>query len=138
MKIHTTNYKDTFIEVAEDCPVAQGEIPPVKGEARTIANLQFDLVYENPYRFTSDEVLFQVHAIRNDLTANELPTEREKFFSKGQACLRASPLSKRYGWGIHHDSEGRVALFGRETDGYEKFRGDKQLQVVKAMRSRKL
>ncbi|HWV72688.1 MAG TPA: DUF6157 family protein [Pseudosphingobacterium sp.] len=27
MKTHTTNYFDTFIQVAEDCPVASGEVP---------------------------------------------------------------------------------------------------------------
>ena len=30
MKIHTTNYKNTFIEIAEDCPVSSGQIPPTK------------------------------------------------------------------------------------------------------------
>ncbi|WP_298711512.1 DUF6157 family protein [Micrococcus sp. 2A] len=35
---------------------------------------------------------------------------REAFFAKSQACLRASPLGKRHGWGLHHDAEGRVAL----------------------------
>lgn len=137
MKTHTTNYKDTFIEAAEDCPTAKGEIPPVKGEAKTIANIQFDLLSRNPYRYTSDDVLFQVYALRNDLSAGELEAAREQFFSKGQACLRASPLTKRYGWGIHNDSNGKIALYGRETDKYESFQKDKNLQVVKAMRSRK-
>ena len=135
MKIHTTNYKNAFIEAAEDCPAVKGEIPPVKGDAKTIANLQFEMLSKKPYAFTSDEVLFQIYAIKNDLAESELKTEREKFFSKGQACLRTSPLAKRYGWGIHHDNEGKVALFGRETDQYEKFQKDKNLQVVKAMRS---
>jgi hypothetical protein len=30
--MHTTNYLNTFIEVAEDCPVKAAEIPPVKEE----------------------------------------------------------------------------------------------------------
>ncbi len=31
MKVHTTNYQNTFIAIAEDCPVAQGEMwtPPL-------------------------------------------------------------------------------------------------------------
>ncbi|MEZ0005864.1 hypothetical protein ABH942_001221 [Flavobacterium sp. 28YEA47A] len=135
MKIHTTNYKNAFIEVAEDCPAVEGEIPPVKGEAKTVANLQFEMLSKNPYTFTSDEVVFQTYAIKNDLAESELATAREKFFSKGQACLRTSPLAKRYGWGIHHNNEGKIALFGCETDQYEKFQKDKKLQVVKAMRS---
>lgn len=30
MKVHTTDYKDTFIEIAEDCPVSEAEISPTK------------------------------------------------------------------------------------------------------------
>jgi len=137
MKTHTTNYKDTFIEAAEDCPATKGEQPPVKGDAKTIANIQFDLLSRNPYQFTSDDILFQVYALRNDLSPGELAAAREQFFSKGQACLRTSPLTKRYGWGIHNDSNGKVALYGRETDTYEAFRNDKNLKIVKAVRSRK-
>ena len=32
MKIHTTNYFNTLICVAEDCPINQAEIPPIKKE----------------------------------------------------------------------------------------------------------
>lgn len=137
MKTHTTNYQNAFIEIADDCPIAKGEVPPVKGDARTVANIQFDMVRHNPYRYTSDDVLFHVFAERNDLTEGELKTAREQFFSKGQACFRASPLTKRYGWGVHYDKEGRMALYGRETEEYERFAKDKKLQVVKAMKNKR-
>lgn len=135
MKIHTTNYFNTFIQVAEDCPAASGEMPPVKGDNRTVANIQFDMIKEHPYKYSSDDVLFQVFADKNDLLKKEYPAEREKFFSKGQPCFRASPLTKRYGWGIHFDKEGKVALYGCETAEYEKFSKDKQLKVLRAMKS---
>lgn len=137
MKIHTTNYTDTFIAIAEDSPATAGETPPVKGNKQTVANIEFDLIKKHPYQFTSDDVLFTVYAQRNDLTKAELKTAREQFFSKGQACLRASPLTKRYGWGIHSDAEGKVALYGCETEAYKKFTQDKNLKVVRAMRSSK-
>ena len=137
MKTHTTNYYDTFIEAAEDCPATSGEMPPVKGEAKSVANLQFDMLYDKPYKFTSDDVLFQVYAERNGLKKNELKEAREQFFSKGQPCLRASPLTKRYGWGVHSDKDGKVALYGRETAEYKACTKDKTLKVVKAMRSKK-
>ena len=41
MKIYTTNYKNTFIEMAEDCPVHKAEISPIKGSKKSVANLQF-------------------------------------------------------------------------------------------------
>lgn len=135
MKIHTTNHTDTFIQVAEDCRATCGEIPPVKGDIRSVANLQFDLLSKHPYQFTSDDVLFQVYAIRNELTENELQAARAQFFSKGQPCLRTSPLTKRYGWGVHNDKEGKVALVGCETREYEQFSADGHLKIVKAMKS---
>jgi hypothetical protein len=136
-KIHTTNYIDTFIEVAEDTKADHGTKPPSKGDKKTVAEMQYDLIAKNPYKFTSDDVLFQVFADRNDLTKAEQKKAREEFFSKGQACLRASPLTKTYGFGVHSDSNGRVAIFGMETTEYQQFLSDKKIKKVKAMRSSK-
>lgn len=137
MKVHTTNYQDTFIAVADDCPAAKGEIPAEKGGNKTVAGLQFEMINKNPYRYTSDDVLFAVFAERNDLTKEELPEAKANFFSKGQACLRASALGKRYGWGIHHNAEGKVALFGCDTPEYSDYLVQKEVKVVKAMQSKK-
>ena len=137
-KIHTTNYPNTFIEIAEDCPANVGEIPPAKGEEKSVANIHFDMIRANPYKYTSDEVVFQVFALKKDLTVGEMDIERTAFFSKGQPCLRASPLGKRYGWGIHHDSEGKVAIFGADSEEYQRFLLDKTLAKTKAMRSKRL
>ena len=137
MKVHTTNYENTFIEVAEDCPAIVGEIPKMKGDTKTVAAIQFEIIRKNPYKFTSDDVLFQVFVDKNDLTKLEHAAAREQFFSKGQACLRASPLTKRYGWGIHNNKEGKIALYGVETPEYQKFLKDENLKVVKAMRTSK-
>ncbi|WP_276380735.1 DUF6157 family protein [Flavobacterium sp. H4147] len=134
MKVHTTNYFDTFIEVAEDTKVDHGIIPPSK-DKKTIAEMQYELIAKNPYQFTSDDILFQVFADRNDLTKNEYEKAREQFFSKGQACFRASPLTKTYGFGIHNNHNGKIALFGMETDEYQKFIKDPKVKKVKAMKS---
>ncbi len=132
---HTTNYRNTFIEVADDSPAKTAQVPPVKGERKSIANLQFELLIDAPYKYTSDDLLFKVHAIRNGIGKNEMDLEREKFFSKGQACMRASPLTKRYGWGVHSDDEGRIALYGAGSKEYEELLQDARLKKVKAMRS---
>ena len=137
MKTHTTNYTNTFIEVAEDCPAISGETPPIKGDAKSVANLQFDMVSKHPYKYTSDEVLFQVFAERNDLSESQLNAARTEFFSKGQPCFRASPLTKRYGFGVHNNADGKIALFGVETKEYQQFTKDTAVQKVKAMRSKK-
>ena len=101
----TTNYKNTFIEIAEDCPVTVAEVPPHNADAKTVARLQYEMIADNPYRYTSDEVLFSVYAKRKEIPKTHFEEERMKFFSKGQACFRSSPLAKRYGWGIHNDEQ---------------------------------
>lgn len=136
MKLHTTNYFDTFIEVAEDTRATCGTPPPSK-EQKTIAQMQYECIAKQPYKYTSDDVLFQVYANRNDVTKLEYPAARERFFSKGQACFRASPLTKTYGFGIHFDKHGRMALYGMETNKYEQFVTDESLKKVKAMRSKR-
>jgi len=137
MKVHTTNYKDAFIEIADDCPIQHGEIPPVKGDKLSVANMQFDMVSQNPYKYTSDDVLFQVYADRNNIPNSHRDKAREEFFSKGQPCFRTSPLTKRYGWGVHSNEEEKIAIYGCETPEYKKFSKDKQLTVVKAMKNRR-
>jgi Family of unknown function (DUF6157) len=134
--MHTTNYLNTFIAVAEDCPVEKGELPPQK-EDPTVANLQFSMIYDHPYKYTSDDVIFSTYATRNQIPKNEWQEARELFFAKGQACLRSSPLTKRYGWGVHNDAKGRVAIFAQDSPEYKKFTKDISLKHVKAMRSKK-
>ncbi len=136
-KIHTTNYFDTFIEVAEDTKVSCGTKPASKTVRKTIAEMQYEMVVNNPYKFTSDEVFFQVYADRNDLTKEEYEQARQQFFSKGQPCFRSSPLTKTFGFGVHSDSNGKVAIFGMETEDYEKFLNDPRIKKVKAMRTKK-
>ena len=135
--MHTTNYFDTFIEVAEDTKVASAQIPEEKNGKKTIASMQFDMLSKKPYKYTSDDVLFQVYADRNDLTKEEYEEARAQFFSKGQACFRASPLTKQFGFGVHFDKKGKMALYEMESKEYQQFLKDANVKKVKAMRSAK-
>lgn len=137
MKKHTTNYFNTLIEIAEDSPVETGEIPVSKKDVKTVAQLQYELVAKHPYKYTSDDVIFLVHAQRNDLTRAEYKAARELFFSKGQPCMRASPLTKRYDFGVHADQNGKIALYGAETVDYDRLLKDEGVKKVKAMRTSK-
>lgn len=60
-----------------------------------------------------------------------------EFFARPQACLRASPLPKTYGWGLHFDATGRVALYAVESPEYKRFIEDESISHLKAMRSRR-
>ncbi len=132
--MHSTNYSSAFISVADDCPATTGIVPPEKPEP-TVARLQYEMISEHPYRYTSDEVVFAIHARKKGIPPADLDARRAAFFSRGQACLRASPLGKRYGWGIHHDPDSRVALYPRESEAYRRLSGDPALKQVKAMKS---
>lgn len=134
--IHTTNYINTFIEVAEDCPVSQAETPPEK-KIKTLASMHYDRMTKYPYQYSSDDLIFECYLWKNDISQHEKEEARTAFFSKGQPCLRSSPLAKRYGFGIHHNEEGKVAVFPVESSGYQKLLKDNSVQKVKAMRSKR-
>ena len=136
MKQHTTNYINTFIQIAEDCPVSQSQIPPEKKE-KTLANLQYEQISKNPYQYSSDDIIFECYAFKNDIPESEKQDERYIYFSKGQACLRSSPLAKRYGFGIHHNKEGKVAIYPVESKEYQNLLNDPSITKTKAMRSKR-
>ena len=129
------NYYNTFIQVADDCPLAAGVAPVEKGGKKTVAVIQYELLAGNPYRYTQEEVLFETYVRHKGVPSDELGTARQAFFAKPQACLRASPLPKSYGWGLHFDHEGKVALYGVESAEYRRFTEDGTLTLLKAMRS---
>lgn len=133
----TTNYYNTLIEVAEDCPTTSGEVPPERGARKSVAILQFELLHDRPYELTSDDVLFTVFATRQGIAEADLEAERERYFSRGQPCFRASPLTKRYGWGVHSDHEGRIAIVDVGSEAYRRLVADESVTKVRAMRSRR-
>ena len=134
--MHSTNYTNTFIEVAANCKADRGKIPPEKQE-KTIARLQYELIHEHPYQYTSDEVIFAVYATKNGIAPAERTAKQAEFFAKGQPCLRSSPLGKSYGWGIHFDNAAKVAIYGCESVEYNRLQSDPSLHHVKAMKSAK-
>jgi hypothetical protein len=131
------NYFDTFIEVADDCPANTALVPQPKGQKKTVPVLQYEMIAGQPYRYTQEDVLFEVYVAYNDIPAAERPAERERFFTKGQPCLRSSALGKLYGWGIHGDANGKVALYAIESEDYKRLAGDSNLKHLKAMRSKR-
>lgn len=134
-------YRNTFILVADDCPVTEGAAPVPKAGKPTIASLAYDLLSRNPYKFTQDDLILEVHARRNNLPAEEFEARRaeirEKLFQKPHPCMRASPLPKSYGWGAHHDEAGRIAIFAVGSREYAMLSKGKDVTVLKAMRNKR-
>lgn len=134
--------RNTFVLVADDCPATAGEVPPGRGGGPSVAAIQYELLVARPYTLTLTDLIFETHVRRLGLSAKELRAReaavRAELFAKPHPCLRASPLTKRYGWGAHHDADGRIALYGVETAEYRRLAaGGPGLSVVKAMRTRR-
>lgn len=106
--------------------------------------MQYELLSAHPYRFTQDDVLFEtwfrrrpgVVPMPGELAEDERAVLREEFFARPQACLRASPLPKKYGFGLHFDADGRAALCPVESEEYARLSARPAgVKVVEAMRS---
>lgn len=139
------NYFDTFIAVAEDTKATEATVPQPRGGKKTVAQMQFEMLSDS-FAYTQEEVLFDVWFARqgeegkldlDSISDEEQATIRETFFAKGQACLRASPLTKAYGWGVIFDEQGRAALCAMESDEYASHAANPDLTHTRAMRSKR-
>lgn len=135
----STEYTDTFIAVAPDTKVRTGTVPPARGAAKSVAQLEFELLSDRPYAMTQEDVQFAVHVQRSGIAAREAQARRAElwtaFFATPKACMRCSPLPKTYGWGLHFDDAGRIALVAMESAEYERLSRDPHLKQLAAMRS---
>ncbi|MDF2066849.1 DUF6157 family protein [Bacillus sp. Cr_A10] len=128
------SYKNTFILISEDSPVESAIIPMSRKEKPTIASIEYELIYNNPYKYTQDDVQFQTYVIKNEIESDQLDELREQFFSKPKACFRASPLVKKYGWGIHYNEEGKVSIYEMNSRPYHQFLHSDETTILKGMR----
>ncbi|RKP48014.1 hypothetical protein D7Z26_22705 [Cohnella endophytica] len=135
------NYYDTFIEVAADCPTERGKVPPDKKNGKSKPGIEYELIADHPYTYTQEEILYQTYIRQKEFSEEELSARGEEiraaFFGKPQACMRASMLPKKYGWGLHFDSDGKVAIIPRESAEYDRLANleDDRLKRLKAMRN---
>ncbi|TCZ79885.1 hypothetical protein E0485_03170 [Paenibacillus albiflavus] len=133
------NYYNTFIQVAADCPVYHGITPQTKKAGKTVPMIQYELLMENPYTYTQEELYYQVHIRHKEIPLEEAQARRDEIwnelYSKHHACLRACMLPKKYGWGLHFDTEGRIALYGMESKEYDQYAQSSDVKQLAAMRS---
>jgi hypothetical protein len=137
------NYFETLIAIADDCPVTKSAVPIERGGKVTVAVLQYEMIAGRAHVLTQEDVLFQTWLARQDMPKNQSKTEiarlRAEFFAKPQACLRASPLPKKYGFGLLFDKKGRVALCPMESTEYRRIVDGEAsgIKILKAMRSKR-
>ena len=133
-------YTDTFIAVAEDCRATTGEVPPPRGSGPTVAGVQHAMLAAEPGRWRQEDVLIaSAPGVRGrtDLAADELERLKAEYLAEPRACLRASPLGKTYGWGLHYDADGRITLHAVGSESYARLAADPGLTQLRAMRSKR-
>lgn len=134
---------DTFVVVAPDCPVTAAVVPAAKGAGPSVAVVQHELLTDRPYTLTLEDLIVEVHVRRAGVSRAEAESRaaeiRAELFARPQACMRTSPLPKRYGWGVHYDERGRLALYAMESEEYRRFADGKVdgVKVEAALRSKR-
>ncbi|REE78625.1 hypothetical protein A8990_12522 [Paenibacillus taihuensis] len=137
------NYYDTFITVAADCPSETGIKPMDKKNGKTKPGIEFELLANNPYGYTQEELLYIVHIRHKSIPEEELAERgdqiRDEFFMKPKPCLRTSMLPKKYGWGIHFNAKGEIAIVPMESPEYRRFAegANGNVKLLAAMRNKK-
>lgn len=131
------SYKNTFIVISEDSTVSSGIVPIPRNEKPTIASIEYDLIKNNPYKFTQEDIQFKTYLTKNQIESDHQDELREQFFSKPKACFRASPVVKNYGWGIHYDEQGKIAIYDVHSEKYNHFLHSDNITILKGMRSKR-
>lgn len=130
--MHSVGYFDTLISPSEDC--AAVAIVPAK--AGTVAAMQFEMLSQ-AYALTGDDLLVAVTGTRREVPKDEWDALRAELFAKGQPCLRASPLVKTFGWALHYDAQGRIALIDPASDRFAALATDTSIKQLRGMRSKR-
>jgi hypothetical protein len=135
------NPVDQFIEIAPDSPTAKSIVPHDKGDKKSIATIEFELLSSKPYGYTLAELKFETHVQHKQIPPAELKSRhqqlQDEYFAKPHACMRASPLTRKYGWGAHYDKDGKIAIYAVESREYQRFVNDKTIKKYPAMRSKR-
>ena len=97
----------------------------------------YERIADAPYTLESDDLLSTVAALRKEIPIDEHALFRAEFFSKGQACLRASPLVKSFGWAVHHNSDAKIALIDPASARFAELSHDASIKQVTGMRNKR-
>ena len=90
-----------------------------------------------PHALESDDLLSTFAAVRKDIPEDEHTLFRAEYFSKGQACMRASPLVKTFGWAIHHESAAKIALIDPTSAHFSEISNNLSIKHVTGMRNKR-
>ena len=117
------NDSEVLFTIAEKCPAKNGIVPITNRKEKTVTMHYHDLLMESPYCFTYQQARKEVHENRRGKTDLKL----------NSYDMRRSELCKIWGWGVHADRNGKLALVGCETDEYQRLLKDSSVRKIKAL-----
>jgi Family of unknown function (DUF6157) len=86
--MHVTN---TFVVVADDCRASSGVVPTPTSGRSTVAVFEYELLSAHPYRYTLEDLIFEVHLARNQVSRDEREARgaeiRARLFERPHACI---------------------------------------------------
>jgi hypothetical protein len=116
---------EQLITVSEDYPSKKSKQPLREG---TAIKLLHDVLEANPYKYTEREYFHHVHHVlrkRTDLKIDEYK-------------IRRSDLVKKYGYGIHTNAEGKIAMVPCESTKYKMLLEDESIAKVQGYKLSKV
>jgi hypothetical protein len=123
--IRATPVREELIEVATDTSAVRGEVPSDSGISKTIARISYEVLADNPYRFDEREFYHEVHVVRRGRTNLKIENYN----------IKRLALVKKYGWGIHRNAHGKLALVACESSRYKELQADPRVKRTKAYRN---
>ncbi len=74
------SYKNTLITISEDSKATSAIVPVTRNGKPTIASIEYDLIKNNPYKFTQEDVQFKTYLIKNQIEEENTDELRKQFF----------------------------------------------------------
>jgi len=113
---------NTLITIAESS-VKTSTIPISKRKNKTVKEVVYGVLKENPYKFKQYELFYEVHI-------NKM--KKGKLLKLETYKLQRSELCSLLGWGIYGNGKGKLALVPAESDEYKELLNDPQIRKIKA------
>ena len=120
--------REELIEKAADSTAVRGEEPPDSGAKKTVARISYEVLSDNPYKFSEREFYREVHVVRRGRPDLKLESYN----------IKKLTLVKKYGWGIHRDSVGKLALVACESRKCKELLADTRVKKTRAYRNKSL
>lgn len=117
---------EELIQIADDSPVESSREPHDTDTNKTVARVYYETLMENPYKYNEHELRYEVFVVRRNRP--DLKIDRYS--------IRRIDLVKKYGWGIHRNSDGKLALVACDSERYKQLLADSSVKKSKASRSR--